>query len=67
MEIQTVLAVFEDGLLFFLRLLPYLAIGIFIGSFLEIALSRYQDIGWLKRPGFLSYAMVSLVGIGTPL
>ncbi len=67
MEIQTVLAVFEDGLLFFLRLLPYLAIGIFIGSFLEIMLSRYRDIGWLKRPGLLSYAMVSLVGIGTPL
>ncbi len=67
MEMQTALMVFEDGLLFFLRLLPYLAIGIFIGAFLEIALSRYQEIGWLKRPGFLSYALVSLVGIGTPL
>ncbi len=67
MEIQAVLAAFEEGLLFFLRLLPYLIAGIFIGAVLEVALNRHHEISWLKRPGILGYAMVSLVGIGTPL
>ena len=67
MDFQAIVVVFKESLLFFFRLLPYLVIGIFLGAVLEVALSRYKEIDWLKRPGIMTYMIVSLVGIGTPL
>ncbi len=67
MDFASAMAVFRESAMFFLRLLPYLLAGLFVGAILEVALSRHQEVRWLKRPGTLGYVMVSLVGIGTPL
>ena len=58
----------KESVFSFLHLLPYLLIGLFAGALLEATLSRYKDIGWLKKKrGVSSYLLVSLVGVGTPL
>jgi len=67
MELESALTIFKDSAIFFLRLLPYLIAGLFVGAVLEVALSRYKEIGWLKHPGTRAYMMVSLLGVGTPL
>ncbi len=65
---STVTDIVKESVYSFLHLLPYLLIGIFAGALLEATLSRYQDIGWLKKKsGFFSYLLVSLVGVSTPL
>ena len=67
MEFESVVIVFKESAIFFLRLLPYLAAGLFVGAVLEVRLSQYKEIRWLKHPGTRAYMMVSLLGIGTPL
>jgi hypothetical protein len=68
MEWGSALIVFKESVIFFLRLLPYLGAGLFVGAVLEVALSRQKkEVRWLKRPGTLGYTMVSLLGVGTPL
>jgi len=67
MEFESVVIIFKDSAIFFLRLLPYLIVGLFVGAVLEVRLSRYKEIRWLKHPGTRAYMMVSLLGIGTPL
>ncbi len=67
MEFESALIIFKDSAIFFLRLLPYLVAGLFVGAILEVRLSRYKEIRWLKHPGTRDYMMVSLLGVGTPL
>ena len=67
MEFESVVIIFKDSAIFFLRLLPYLIVGLFVGAVLEVRLSRYKEIRWLKHPGTRAYLMVTLFGIGTPL
>lgn len=67
MEFNSAVIVFKESVIFFLRLLPYLIAGLFVGAVLEARLSRYKEIRWLKHPGTRAYMMVSLFGIGTPL
>lgn len=67
MGFESAVVILKDSAVSFLGLLPYLFIGLLVGSALEIALSRYKEINWLKKPGTHSYLMVSLVGVGTPL
>ncbi len=67
MEWGSALIVFKESGIFFLRLLPYLVAGLFVGAVFEVALSRQKEMRWLKRPGTLGYTMVSLLGVGTPL
>ena len=67
MELESALTIFKDSAIFFLRLLPYLITGLFVGAVLEVRLSRYKEIRWLKHPGTRAYMMVSLLGVGTPL
>ena len=67
MEFESVVIIFKDSAIFFLRLLPYLVAGLFVGAVLEVRLSRYKEIRWLKHPGTRAYVMVSLLGVGTPL
>ena len=67
MEFQSAIIIFKDSAIFFLRLLPYLIAGLFVGALLEVRLSRNQEIRWLKHPGTRAYMMVSLLGVGTPL
>jgi len=67
MEFESAIVIFKDSALFFLSLLPYLIAGLFVGAVLEVALSRFKEIRWLKHPGTRAYMMVSLLGIGTPL
>ncbi len=68
MASASVTYIFKESVFSFLHLLPYLLIGLFAGALLEATLSRYQEIGWLKKkPGVSSYLLVSLVGVGTPL
>ena len=67
MDFRSAIIVFKESVIFFLRLLPYLIAGLFVGAVLEVALSRYKEIGWLKHPGTRAYMMVSLLGVGTPL
>ncbi len=67
MDLTSAMTVFKESAMFFLRLLPYLLAGLFVGAILEVALSRHQEVHWLKRPGTLGYTMVSLLGVGTPL
>lgn len=67
MESDFILAILRENIVFIFRLLPYLLAGLFVGTILEVALSRYKEIRWLKQPGLRSYLMISLVGIGTPL
>lgn len=67
MDFRSAIIVFKESAIFFLRLLPYLIAGLFVGAVLEVALSRYKEIRWLKRPGTRAYMMVSLLGVGTPL
>ena len=67
MEFESAIVSFEESAIFFLRLLPYLIAGLFVGAVLEARLNRYKEIRWLKNPGTRAYMMVSLFGIGTPL
>ncbi len=67
MEFESIIIIFEDSAIFFLRLLPYLIAGLFVGSVLEVRLSRYKEIRSLKHPGTREYMMISLLGAGTPL
>ena len=67
MDFRSAIIVFKESAIFFLRLLPYLIAGLFVGAVLEVALSRYKEIRWLKHPGTRAYMMVSLLGVGTPL
>ncbi len=67
MELGSALTIFKDSAIFFLRLLPYLIAGLFVGAVLEVRLSRYKEIRWLKHPGTRAYMMVSLLGVGPPL
>ena len=67
MEFESAIAIFKDSAIFFLRLLPYLIAGLFVGAVLEVRLSRHKEIRWLKHPGTRAYMMVSLLGVGTPL
>ena len=67
MEFESAIIIFKDSAIFFLRLLPYLVAGLFVGAVLEVRLSRYKEIRWLKNPGTRTYMLVSLLGIGTPL
>lgn len=62
-----IIIIFKESAIFFSRLLPYLLVGLFVGSAFEVALSRYKEIHWLRQPGVCSYMIVSLIGIGTPL
>ena len=67
MELESTIIIFKDSAIFFFHLLPYLIAGLFVGAVLEVRLSQYKEIGWLKRPGTRAYMMVSLLGVGTPL
>ena len=67
MDFGSAIIVFKESAIFFLRLLPYLIAGLFVGAVLEVRLSRYKEIRWLKHPGTRAYMMVSLLGVGTPL
>ncbi len=67
MEFESAIIVFKESAIFFLRLLPYLVAGLFVGAVLEVALSRHKEVRWLKHPGTGAYVMVSLLGVGTPL
>ena len=67
MGFDSAVIVFKESVIFFLHLLPYLIAGLFVGAVLEVRLSRYKEIRWLKHPGTRAYMMVSLLGVGTPL
>jgi uncharacterized membrane protein YraQ (UPF0718 family) len=67
MEFESAIIVFKESAIFFLQLLPYLIGGLFVGAVLEVRLSRYKEVRWLKHPGTRAYMMVSLLGVGTPL
>ena len=67
MELESALTIFKDSAIFFLRLLPYLIAGLFVGVVLEVRLSRYKEIRWLKHLGTRAYMMVSLLGVGISL
>ena len=67
MEFNSAVIVFKESAIFFFRLLPYLIAGLFVAAVLEVRLSRYKEIHWLKHPGTRAYMMVSLLGVGTPL
>ena len=67
MQFESAIIIFKDSTIFFLHLLPYLIAGLFVGAVLEVRLSRYKEIHWLRHPGTRAYMMVSLFGIGTPL
>ncbi len=67
MELGSAIIVFKESAIFFLRLLPYLVAGLFVGAILEVALSRHKEVRWLKHPGTWGYMMVSILGVGTPL
>ncbi len=67
MELSSAIVVLKESAIFFFGLLPYLAAGLFIAAIFEVALTRRQEIRWIKYPGTLGYAMVSLLGLGTPL
>lgn len=68
MALASVTNIVKESVYSFLHLIPYLLIGIFAGALLEATLSRYKEIGWLKKKsGIPSYFLVSLVGVGTPL
>lgn len=67
MNVSSAVIVFKESAIFFLRLLPYLVVGLFVGAVLEVALSRHKEVRWMKHPGTRAYMMVSLLGVGTPL
>lgn len=67
MGFESIIVILKESTFFFFQLLPYLIVGLFVGSALEVALSKYKEVRWLKRPGVRSYTMVSLLAVGTPL
>ena len=68
MGLESITYIVKESVFSFLHLLPYLLIGLLAGALLEATLSRYKEIGWLKKkPGVSSYLLISLVGVGTPL
>lgn len=67
MGFESIIVILKESTFFFLKLLPYLLVGLFVGAALEVALNKYKEVRWLKRPGVRSYLMISLLGVGTPL